>query len=177
MTDDKIYQLRIQLIDVEPTVWRTVEVRSDIKLQQLHEAIQAAMGWENYHLFQFSHGKTRILSDVMKKENDWVHYQYDFGDSWEHAIILQKVIPAESKVAYPRCIAGENACPPEDCGGFPGYDRLCKIMKQPKHKEHKEMLEWLGLTSAKEFNPKAFDIAEANARLKRLQRKPKKKAA
>ena len=87
-------------------------------------------------------------------------YEYDFGDSWDHIVLFEGKSPCQSGVTYPRCIAGKNACPPDDCGGVGGYDDLQKIMKNPDHKEHADMLDWLCLESAEEFDPKHFDISE-----------------
>ncbi|MEK7101538.1 MAG: plasmid pRiA4b ORF-3 family protein [Patescibacteria group bacterium] len=87
-------------------------------------------------------------------------YEYDFGDSWDHTVLFEKKVPCESGVTYPRCTAGKNACPPDDCGGVGGYDDLQKIMKNPAHEEHADMLEWLCIKDAEEFDPKHFDPAE-----------------
>ena len=84
-------------------------------------------------------------------------YEYDFGDGWEHQIICEKVLPADTGSSYPQCIAGKNACPPEDCGGVGGYDRLKDILKDPTHEEHDDYLSWLSLDSAAEFDPVTFN--------------------
>jgi len=96
--------------------------------------------------------------------NDWFGvvakqcvYTYDFGDNWDHTVLLEKTIPLDNKAKYPQCIGGKNACPPEDCGGVGGYEDLQKILADPNHEEHEDMLEWLGLESGAEFDPSEFD--------------------
>ena len=97
----------------------------------------------------------------MKSEKDSVKYEYDFGDGWEHKIVLEKILPIENEKFSPRCIKGKRACPPEDCGGIWGYQELLDILKEPDHPEYEDMLEWLG----GEFDSEAFDIEETNKML------------
>jgi hypothetical protein len=180
-----VYQLKITLRDVsKPPVWRRVLVRADITLRDLHEVIQQAMGWENYHLHVFSTGwqeygspdpelqyasdKKARVSEVLTAPGDRLRYTYDFGDDWEHDIVLEEARPAESREAYPVCVAGKGACPPEDCGGAWGYANLKEILARPSHEEHEEMLDWLGLDTAAEFDPGELSIDEVNDRLGRL---------
>jgi hypothetical protein len=177
--------LKITLRDVsKPPVWRRVLVRADITLRDLHEVIQQAMGWENYHMHVFSTGrqdygspdselqyasdKKALLSEVLTAPGDRLRYTYDFGDDWEHDIVLEQARPAESREAYPLCLAGKGACPPEDCGGAWGYAGLKEILARPSHEEHEEMLDWLGLDTAAEFDPGELSIDEVNDRLSRL---------
>ncbi|PIV69042.1 MAG: hypothetical protein COS07_02145, partial [Candidatus Aenigmarchaeota archaeon CG01_land_8_20_14_3_00_37_9] len=163
---NKIYQFKITLEEVEPPVWRVIQVPENYSFWDLHVAIQDAMGWEDYHLHQFelaggslkAHGSIGIpdldCPDVMDGRNeeikDWfsmvktVGYLYDFGDGWEHKIKLEKIIPKNSDAKYPICLEGKRSCPPEDCGGPSGYEEFLEIIKNPKHKEHKNMLEWIG---------------------------------
>jgi len=98
----------------------------------------------------------------MKKEKDVLLYEYDFGDGWEHEIILEKIIEEDEKNQIPRCIDGKQNCPPEDCGGIWGYEDLLKVIKDKKHDEYEEMMEWLG----EEFDPDYFNINEVNKLLK-----------
>jgi hypothetical protein len=136
------------------------------------------MGWDNYHLHVFNAGgeeygdadpELGIRSDGRVKLNDVVRgpkarlqYTYDFGDDWEHLIEVEKALEPEPGVRYPVCIAGKRACPPEDCGGIWGYEELLEVLKDPQHEEYEERLEWLGGA----FDPEAFSLEEANARLR-----------
>jgi hypothetical protein len=180
-----VYQLKITLRDVsKPPVWRRVLVRAGITLRDLHEVIQQAMGWENYHMHAFSTGwqefgspdpelghasdKRARLSEVLTVPGDRLRYTYDFGDDWAHDIVLEETRPAEPTEAYPICMAGKGACPPEDCGGAWGYANLKEILASPSDEEHEEMLDWLGLGTAAEFDPGKLSIDEVNDRLGRL---------
>ena len=152
---------------------------------ELHSAIQDAMGWSGGHLhgFMFTNKKnnwktitiaiptpdddefmdritderTAKIADYFGKISKQCKYEYDFGDGWVHSVLLEKVIPEASGEVYPKCLAGKRACPPDDCGGFGGYERLIDILRKPKHKEHKEMLEWLCIDSSSEFDTEEFN--------------------
>src|ERR1700737_687005 len=132
-----IFQLKITLIGVsKPPIWRRVLVPADIRLDRLHHAIQVAMGWQDYHMHVFSteiaeyglkddelkHRDEReaTLAQLLSEPGDGIRYTYDFGDDWEHEIVLEKSLAAEPGALYPTCIAGKSACPPEDCGGAGG---------------------------------------------------------
>lgn len=170
-----IYQLRIQLEYInKPPIWREVQVADDTTLYLLHCIIQGAMGWDNCHLHQFMSGNQYFgiphpdygdsmldarkisLSKLLKKEKDWLHYEYDFGDGWLHRITLEKIGQPEANKTYPILIKGKGACPPEDCGGPPGYEDLKEIMADTNHEEYKEMAEWLD----GEFDPNKFNLSE-----------------
>ena len=171
-----IYQIKISLIGAKPPVWRTVLVPSDLDLGAFHDVIQVAMGWTDSHLHQFMDDKKSYgipdddfelemedetkykLSQLLKKEKDTITYEYDFGDSWEHKILLEKILPDDGKSVLPVCIKGKRACPPEDCGGIWGYEDLLEAISNPNHPEHEDMLEWLG----EEFDPEEFDLEEIN---------------
>ena len=171
-----IYQIKISLIGVKPPIWRTVLVSSAIDLETFHDVIQLAMGWTDSHLHQFiannvfygipdddfeleMEDETQYkLSQLLQKEKDTIIYEYDFGDSWEHKILLEKILPFDSKTALPVCIKGKRACPPEDCGGIWGYEELLETISNPKHPDHEDMLEWLG----GEFDPEEFDLEAIN---------------
>jgi len=176
----KIYQLQIKLLESKPLIWREIIIRPDTLLVDLHRIIQTTMGWTNSHLHQFSHdnidyapeefelegsqdSRTTKLNTILKKEKDSILYKYDFGDAWEHEIILEKISEDDNKNQIPRCIGGERHCPPEDCGGIWGYEDLLKIISHPKHKEYKGMLTWLG----EKFNPEQFDLKAVNQQLKK----------
>ena len=176
----KTYQIQIELKGVKPKVWRRVLLPSNLYLTDLHEIIQATMGWTDTHLHQFTRNgiyyvpsiqKDEIwgdddgvayeeikISDLLKNEKDKIVYEYDFGDGWEHNIILEKKLPYDKNAQDVICIKGKNNCPPEDCGGVWGYANMLEILKQPEHEEHENYIEWLG----EEFDPTYFDKDEIN---------------
>lgn len=86
-----------------------------------------------------------------------ISYVYDFGDGWDHQVLVEKLLDRQPGTKYPRCIGGRRAAPPEDCGGIGGYEELLETLADPTHPEHAEMLEWLGLDNAERFDPAAFD--------------------
>lgn len=142
------------------------------------------MGWTNSHLHQFVKDNTyymskvieddfwdemnnvdyskMTISDLLKNEKDRIIYEYDFGDSWEHVVELEKIEKIRAGDNIPICLAGKNHCPPEDCGGIWGYADLLEILKQPDHEEYDDYMEWLG----GEFDPKYFNMKEVNEMLK-----------
>lgn len=186
----KIYQFKISLKGIRPLIWRRIQVPENYDFYELHVAIQDAMGWCDYHLHQYEIvnpiiGEPEIISmpddecdikitDARKakiskyfKIIKEAKYEYDFGDSWEHKIVLEKIIPAVEGEKYPKCIAGKRACPPEDCGGVWGYEELADIMSNPKHPEYKERKEWLGgELEPEKFDPKAVVFEDPKERLK-----------
>lgn len=105
-----------------------------------------------------------MLGEVARV-GDAMAYTYDFGDGWEHVLVVEAATVAEPTARYPRCVAGAGACPPEDCGGIPGYENLRGILADPSDPEHEDMLEWLGIGSAAEFDPARFDLDAVNLRL------------
>ncbi len=183
------YQLKITLEVVKPAIWRRLSVPGNASLGWLHAAIQLAMGWTNSHLHQFEvggrlfsdppvntpgfEGGAEVLDeakfsllDIAPNEKDVLHYEYDFGDGWQHAIVVEKILPPEPGTATVAvCLAGKRACPPDDCGGPWGYQDLLKILRNPRHKEHNSMKEWLG----RPFDSEAFDPASTNAHLRMLK--------
>ena len=174
-----IHRLRVELLGGEPPIWRSLEVRSDCSLKALHHVLQTAYGWEEVHLWQFDAGRKRIdamaaaavtLMSVAPKTGDRLVYTYDFGDSWEHLILVEEFAQAAEGVQYPRCTGGQYAAPPEDCGGIWGYAELCEILSDPDHPEHEERLEWLGLDSADEFDSVAFEATLVDHGLRGLMR-------
>ena len=177
-----IYQIKITLDDIEPAIWRRVQVASNIKLSDLHDIIQVVMGWEDDHLHEFVIDKQRYgvpergFADDLKNERNTVlekvvkprgklSYEYDFGDGWLHTLKIEKILTAEKDQRYPVCLAGERACPPEDCGGPYGYANLLEAISDPEHEEHEDLLDWIG----DDFDPEAFDLAGINKALKRLR--------
>lgn len=105
------------------------------------------------------------LRDLASCDGDTFGYEYDFGDSWEHEIRLEKLVTAEPDRRYPACVAGGRACPPEDCGGTPGYQELMDTLADPDDPEHDDMLEWLGIEKGADFDPTRFDLHDANRRI------------
>lgn len=176
----RVYQLKITLTGLKPTIWRRVEVADDVTLAKLHQIIQVAMGWIDSHLHMFSFGRVSYgvpdpdydedvrderrykLSQLLVAPKEKLLYEYDFGDSWTHEVLLEKVLPPEPGATYPRCTAGKRACPPEDCGGVWGYAEFVEAIADPEHPEHDELLEWVG----GEFDPAAFDVDEVNVGLR-----------
>lgn len=183
ITDDgSICRLKVALRHIRPPVWRRIEVPGDATLATLHDVIQTAMGWTDSHLHQFEI-KGTLFGLPDPDDEDWgvpvrderrarltqvvgarvkkFRYDYDFGDGWEHDITVEKIVPAEPDVVYPRCTAGRRACPPEDCGGPWGYGELLAAVGDPGHPEHAEMREWL----SDDFDADAFDLDDVNAAL------------
>jgi hypothetical protein len=173
----EVFRLKVVLRGVKPRIWRRLELR-DCNLAHLHHILQAAMGWTNSHLHTFDvageqygerHPEWEVADERRVKLSTIAGlglkkflYTYDMGDNWEHEITFQKSVAAEPGARYPRCIGGERACPPEDCGGIWGYEDLLAILRDPEHEEYEERLEWLG----GEFDAEAFDVAEVNAMLR-----------
>ena len=170
-----IYQIKVTLKDIRPPIWRRLQVPGNISLAELHDIIQNAMGWGNYHLYTFNIGgeeygipddgwdvrpDTRFFLNELPEGYKFT-YIYDMGDWWKHEVKIEKILPPEEGVSYPRCIKGRRACPPEDCGGPWGYAGLLEALADPEHPEHDDYLEWLG----GEFDPEAFDLEEVNLRL------------
>jgi hypothetical protein len=176
----RIYKLKILLSGIRPPVWRRVQVRSDVTLTGLHEIIQIVMPWTNSHLFKFKiggidYGQTELDSNYCELgfENSSVAlgrvvrgktkflYEYDFGDSWEHEISVEDILPAIGSEQLAVCLGGKRACPPEDCGGPGGYAGMLEILQDKSHPEHEERVGWLG----DDFDPERFDLDETNATL------------
>lgn len=179
----QVYQLKITLKDSHPPIWRRFQVRSDVTLARLHRIVQEVMGWLDGHLHQFIVGRIYYgvpssedisevkderkvrLDQVLSRPGRRMIYEYDFGDGWEHAIVLEKILQPEAGVRYPACIAGARACPPEDVGGTGGYAYFLEAIGNPNHQEHDEYLEWIG----GEFDPEAFDLDGINESLKHVR--------
>jgi hypothetical protein len=181
-----VYQLHISLRDLKPAIWRRVLVPGSATLEKLHRIIQIAMGWSNSHMHEFTVGNTcygvpdksfadtapavvsekrATLSTCVAASVKSFRYVYDFGDSWEHNLKVEKILVADPALRYPVCLAGANACPPDDIGGPPGYQNFVQAISDSAHPEHQEMLEWCGGS----FDPYAFDLESVNADLKRIK--------
>lgn len=180
--EEAILQLKVSLVGAsKPPVWRRLLVPATMRLDRLHGAIQAAMGWDDCHLHAFTVGgadygphdpdlahrdeRKTLLSAILSEPGERMRYTYDVGDHWQHDVVVEEVLAAESGVRYPICLAGNGRCPPEDCGGVWGYADLRETLADPTHDEHADMLEWLGLETASEFDPEAFDLDDVNLRL------------
>ena len=188
-TSAALYHLKVVLIGTTPPIWRRLQVPGNANLGWLHAVLQVAMGWTNSHLHQFKlggkfysdprhhfaeyEGDPEILDEsqvtlqqLAPRAKDTLGYEYDFGDSWEHEITVEKILPPDSAAATTAlCLDGARACPPEDCGSVWGYADLLKILKNRKHPEHKTMKDWLG----RPFDAEAFDPAKTNLWLRKLK--------
>ncbi len=180
--EPSVYQLKITLKHSRPPIWRRVLVKGDTTLDKLHWIIQIAMGWMNSHLHQFiADGKTYgephedfgfevidersvRLNQVVKGVKSRFVYEYDFGDGWEHDILVEKMTAPEPNQRYPICIKGKRSCPPEDVGGVWGYENFLEAIENNDHPEHEEYVEWIGGS----FDPEAFDCEAVNEDLKRV---------
>jgi hypothetical protein len=182
-----ILTFHIKLVGTDPLVTRTFKVSSEITMYELHHTIQIVMGWKNYHLYQFEVGNAVIadsrlwdeyemepitdvkevsVGEVFTEVGTTSVYEYDFGDGWMHHLELVDRSVHSTQEVLPIVISGNNACPPEDCGGIHGYKYLNDILKDPKHPEHREYKVW----ARKNFNPCKFSEDDSNAELKKLPR-------
>ncbi len=182
-----ILTFHIKLVGTDPLVTRTFKVSSEITMYELHHTIQVVMGWKNYHLYQFKVGdlviadkrlwdeeemgpitdvKDASVGEVFTKVGTTAVYEYDFGDGWMHHLELvdRSILPTQE--VLPLVISGENASPPEDCGGIHGYKELLKVFKNPKHPEYRETKVWVG----SKFNPTKFSSDEYNKELGKLNK-------
>jgi hypothetical protein len=190
-TAQDIYQLKVTLLGTNPPIWRCLLVPADLTLAQLHNVLQTAMGWNNEHMHEFRAGqrrfgrpepvdpfmrtprveseRTALLAAVLQRRGAKMIYTYDLGDNWEHGIVLEKQLPAEPHTTYPICTDGQLACPPEDCGGIPGYYEMLDALADPSHPRHDELRDWIG----DEFNPQAFSVDKVNRLLSPARRRNK----
>ncbi len=179
--NNSIYQIKVTLQGSKPPIWRRLLVPATISLSKLHEIIQIAMGWEDAHMHMFTidgaHYGAPSPDDWMPMQDESEYqlrriapmtgrkftYEYDFGDSWRHIILVEKILPRVSGVQYPVCIKGKRACPPEDIGGIWGYYDFLEAINDPNHPEHETYMDWY---EPGEFDSETFDIDEINAMLK-----------
>jgi hypothetical protein len=179
-SNDVIVQIEVKLLGVtKPPVWRRLQLRADTTLDHLHEMLVAAFGWQDYHMHCFSSGPEEFgvpdpelgfiderhvtLGELIGGVGDRLRYTYDFGDDWQHEIVVEELLDPDPEIHYPVLVAAKGACPPEDCGGPWGYAELKDILTNPSHEQHQDMLDWLGLNHASEFHPAAVatdDIEE-----------------
>lgn len=172
-----VYQFKITLKGSKPPIWRRIQVPVNYSFWDLHVAIQDSMGWMDCHLHEFLipsfqaalrvdiglpegneylHSTKVKINKYFQQEKDRADYWYDFGDDWFHLVVLEKVLPRDPKQEYPVCMGGKLACPPEDCGGIWGYYEMLEALKDTKHPQHDDVLDWLGGS----FDPNEFDPKE-----------------
>lgn len=176
------FRLRITLDEVVPTVWRRLLVPGSVRLAKLHGMFQAAMGWTDSHLHSFEIGgqlygmhfddysedeidekKVTVLRAI--GEHRRFSYEYDFGDSWGHEVVVEEATRSPRGLKYAVCIDGQNACPPEDCGGVGGYSELLEVLADPGHEDHDHFMQWVDGP----FDPSLFDLVATNAALQQLR--------
>jgi hypothetical protein len=175
------YTLHVELLEIEPPIWRRIEVPASSTLAKLHDVIQLAMGWDDSHMHLFEIGATRyghgdnewdedeldgadyLLGDLGLREGDSFRYTYDFGDDWVHVVTVERIRRDVPEKDVPRLIDGARACPPEDCGGVPGYYELIEALADVDHEEHRAMKRWLG----RPWHPESFDVARQDLKLRR----------
>ncbi len=191
---ERVYHFKITLKGINPPVWRTIQVPETYTFWDLHVAVQDAMGWQDCHLHDFAvhnpqaQTKERIgipdddaefdldilpgwdhnISDYFSTKNSTATYVYDYGDNWEHAVKFEKIVPRDKEKKYPRCIAGERACPPENCAGIYGYQQFLEAIMDPGHKSHEDFLQWAGADVEPErFSPNEVHFDDPRKRWKR----------
>lgn len=180
-----IYQFKVTLRGVRPPIWRRFLIDNQVTFEDLHIIIQVVMGWENYHLYNFDTKDARVeilddsfeffpsskeiydaeetqIGELITEEKQKCLYTYDFGDDWEHELVLEKVLPIDEEILVPTCLKGKRACPPEDCGGVYMYNEIQTALKGEGELDE-EMKEWLG-----EFDPEEFDLELINSILERF---------
>jgi hypothetical protein len=172
-----VHRLKVTLRSVKPPIWRRIEVASDVTLADLSDLLEGAMGWMGGHLHAFEAAGVTYeppdpegwsfrrsedeaehrLGDVLTDVGAKMRWDYDFGDGWQHNVVVEAIEPHTASVELPRCISGRRACPPEDCGGPWGYQELLEAIGDPAHPRHDELIEWLPV----DFDPGTFDPSEA----------------
>ncbi len=182
---NSVYQLHVSLNGIEPMIWRRLQVLGRVSLYRLNLIIQKSMGWTNSHLHLFNINdvlyevkyanveeiegaldeKQFKLYQVIQQENLSFTYLYDYGDDWEHTVLVEKILPQDPEIKYPVCLDGRRACPPEDCGGPSRFPEFVEAVCNPYHEEHQDMIRWVGY----KYDPMAFDKAAVNKRLAKMR--------
>ena len=176
-------RLRISLVDIEPRIWRRVELPLAMTLNEVHQVIQVVMGWSDYHLHEFNIGSATYgpsfpkdefgdtedermltLSSIVDQGIKKIRYVYDFGDNWVHEISIGAKRIGADDIDYPVFLGGENSCPPEDVGGPLRYDDYLEAISDPNHEEHGAMLEWNG----EDFDPLFVDEARITEKFRAI---------
>lgn len=176
-TDGRLFQMTVTLKGIRRPIWRRVQVAGGIRLSDFHDAIQTAFGWTDSHLHEFciggrTYGQPDDFDVDIENESAITLaravgtvrrflYVYDFGDDWQHDVVVEKIVHGNSASERPLCLGGRRHRPPEDCGGPRGYKDFLAAIQDPAHEEHEAMLEWVGGS----FDPEAFDIAGVNRAL------------
>jgi len=179
-TTERIYELDVRLIGIEPPIWRHITVSDQITLAALHHVLQVVMGWEHTHLHHFIVGTAYYgepdpefddidvkddrrfkLRDIAREKGASFVYEYDFGDSWQHQVTVENIWPRTENSLAPRCFEGGRACPPEDCGGLSGYQNLLEALQDRRHPEHRELRMWAG----PQYDPELFSVQAVNSAL------------
>ncbi len=176
-----IFQVKITLTGITPPIWRRLQVPSDLFLHDFHKVIQTSVGWENSHLHQFVKNSRTFgiaddefelsdkfmdytsirLVDILNKENEVIRYIYDFGDTWVHEIVLEKILEPSKNEFYPFCLAGKRNCPPENSGGPWAYMEMVKIFSNLGHPDREDIMQWID----EEWEPENFNIDIVNEML------------
>ncbi|QND24489.1 plasmid pRiA4b ORF-3 family protein (plasmid) [Rhizobium leguminosarum bv. viciae] len=187
MTVDRIARLHIRLDDIEPSIWRRVEVPLTMSLKGLHDVIQAVMLFEDYHLFEFEAGgrcydvpdpedlyerKTFAARNIrigalIERGIATFKYTYDFGDNWRHTITVEEVEDGSPGIEYPRFVDGQRRAPPEDVGSTSGFEEFLNVMAKPRHAQHREFVRWYG----GRFDPVDISVDIVQDRVARLARR------
>jgi hypothetical protein len=175
--ESEVLSVKVTLLEsADPEIWLWLHVPADIRLDRFHQVLGAAMGWQDSHLHVFGRGSDRYgfpnpeleirddrqvtLGALLAQPGDRLPYEYDFGDCWEHEIVLEAVAPSDGQSS--RCTDGAGRCPPEDVGGLRGYKDLRRVLAAPDADGHAEMLDWLGIERASDFDPAAFSAEDAS---------------
>ncbi len=174
-----VYQIKVTLKNIRPPIWRRLLIPATMSLIELHRVLQLSMGWFDAHLHQFIVGREYFgdlefddfdtmqdetkytISDLLQYEKDSLIYEYDFGDGWEHEVVLEKILSYKKGMLLPVCIKGKRSCPPEDVGGAWGYQEFIETISDPDDPEYEDVLEWVG----GEFDPEYYDEAAINQML------------
>jgi hypothetical protein len=177
---ETVHRLKITLRKVRPPVWRRIEVASDTTLGELSAMLEGVMGWYGGHLHAFDVDGTKygtpnpdwpsddldenkyLLGAVLPTVGRKMGWDYDFGDNWQHAVLVEAIIPSDPKLDYPRCITGKRACPPDDCGGPWGYSAILEALRDPNYPDREDLLSM----APPHFNPGAFNCEGAEFALR-----------
>ncbi len=183
-----LYQIKVVLLETDPPIWRRFVIPSTVTLHRLHLVLQDVMGWTNSHLYRFQistkeyaepnpdnefyeldfkNSRRTKLGQLVAKKGNVFRYEYDFGDGWDHMLLVEDILEDNRGTQSPLCLIGERGCPPEDCGGVHGYAELLEIIRNPKHEDYLNMMTWLG----DRFNPDSFDIKRVNQKLRSMRLK------